>query len=332
MPDDDDDDIGYAPRSFWSGTITFGLVSIPVELYSANRSVRPSLRMLSTEGVPLRRAYFDADGQKEVDRDHIIRGYEIDEDRFILVSDEELEAIEPEKTRDIHLRRFVDRDAISPAYFRRSYFLAPSGQSTRPYAVLAKTMEATGKAGVATFVMRGKEYLVAIVADNGVLRAETMRFVDELRSRSDVGLGDPMEPPAKTVKAMAKSIGAMKKKSVPMKALEDERTAQMEALAERKREKGEDVVEAPPQTVDVEEGAERAEEPPDLVALLKRRLEAEAPKQKRAAKRASTTTTKKKKEKSKDELYEEAKKLDIQGRSGMSKAELVAAIEKARAA
>ncbi|HJL17578.1 MAG TPA: Ku protein [Sandaracinaceae bacterium LLY-WYZ-13_1] len=338
MAEDDatDEAPSYAPRSFWSGTITFGLVSIPVELYSANRTVRPSLRMLSADGEPLRRTYFDAGGEREVDRDAIVRGYEVEDGRFVTVSDEELEAVAPDKSRDIHLRRFVPRDQISPAYYRRSYFMAPSGRSTRPYAVLAQTMEKTGRAGIATFVMRGKEYLVAIVADHGVLRAETLRFADELRSRSDVGLGEPVDPPRDVVKSMAKAIRRATKKAIPRALLEDARTEALEALAARKQKRGEDVVEVEPAGEPLGEREETASEPPDLVALLRRRLEAkgEGEPTRRAAKSKRSTGDDGRgggdlEALGKDALYERAKALDVEGRSKMTKKELVRAIRDA---
>lgn len=315
------DEVEPSPRGFWSGTLTFGLVSIPVELYTANRSVRPRLRMITADGVPLRRAYFDAEGEREVEGEEIVRGYEVEQGRFVVVSDEELESLEPEKSRDILLRRFVPRDSISPAYFERAYFMAPSGQSTRPYAVLARTMEETGRVGVATFVMRGREHLVAIVADHGVLRAEMLRFADELRRRSDVGLGDAPDPPDELVAAMAEAIERASWPSLPMEVLEDTRSQAIDALAEEKLERGEDVLEVPAEAVEPE--AETLAEPPDLVALLKQRLQRAQPPAEIPDDLEQAT---------KQELYEHAKELGITGRSHMSKAELIRSIREARAA
>src|SRR5687768_13371100 len=95
-------------RSFWSGTITFGLVSIPVALYAANRSNRVSLRMVSADGTQLNRRYFTSKDDRELDADDIVRGYEIEKDRFVIVDDDELERLAPERTRDIDLRQFVN--------------------------------------------------------------------------------------------------------------------------------------------------------------------------------------------------------------------------------
>src|SRR2546421_10348321 len=146
-------------RPFWSGTLTFGLVSVPVDLYPGNRTNRAPLRMLSPEGEPLSRRYFSQKSGKELDDEDMVRGYEIDKDRYVVVTDEELERLAPEQSRDIDLRRFVPLEEIPPLYFDRSYFLAPSEGSEKAYKLLAETMKKEDLAGIATFVMRGKEYL-----------------------------------------------------------------------------------------------------------------------------------------------------------------------------
>ena len=132
--------------------------------------------MLGPDGQPLARKYFSQKTEKDLDADEIVRGYEVDKGKFVVITDEELERLEPDKSRDIDLKRFVPEDSIPPIYFERGYFLAPEGNSQKAYKLLAETMKKTSQAGVATFVMRGKEYLVAIFSDNGILRAEVMRF------------------------------------------------------------------------------------------------------------------------------------------------------------
>ena len=163
-------------RSFWTGTITFGLVTIPVALYSATRARGTALRMVAPDQAPVQRRYVCSKDETPLDADDIVRGYEIEKGKYVLVTDDELEAIEPRKSREIDLRLFVDRDSIDPVYFDRGYFLVPSGGTTKAYRLLAEVMEKKQYAGIATFVMRAKEYLVAIIAENGILRAETLRF------------------------------------------------------------------------------------------------------------------------------------------------------------
>src|ERR1043166_8197225 len=169
------DDSTRSVRPFWSGTLTFGLVSVPVDLYPGNRTNRAPLRMLGPKGEPLARRYYSEKTERDLDNDEMVRGYETDKDKYVIVTDEELERLAPEKSRDIDLRRFVELKEIPALYFDRSYFLAPAEGSEKAYQLLAETMEKEKLAGIATFVMRGKEYLVAIFPENGILRAEIGR-------------------------------------------------------------------------------------------------------------------------------------------------------------
>jgi DNA end-binding protein Ku len=132
------------PRGFWSGTLTFGLVSVPVDLFPAVRSRRIGLRMLGPEYQPLVRRYFCSADGKALDNEDIVRGYENDDGSFTLVDDEELDALAPRKSRDIDLRRFVAREEIPRQLLERPYVLAPSGDSTKAYHLLAETMERNG--------------------------------------------------------------------------------------------------------------------------------------------------------------------------------------------
>ncbi len=144
--------------------------------------------MLGPDGQPLSRRYFAEQTGRDLDADELVRGFEIDKGKHVVVTDEELDRLAPEKTRDIDLKRFVKAESIPPLYFERGYFLTPAANSEKAYKLLAKAMEDNGDAGIASFVMRGKEHLVGIFSDNGILRAQTMRFPDELRSPDDIGL------------------------------------------------------------------------------------------------------------------------------------------------
>lgn len=307
-------------RAFWSGTISFGLVSIPVNLFAASRPRRVSLRMLSPDGTPLTRRYYDPETGKEVSRDALIRGFEIEKDEYVIVTDEELESLAPEKTRDIDLRVFVDRDAIDPVYFDRAYFLTPAGNSAKAYRLLAATMEETNRAGIATFVMRTKEYLVAILAENGILRAETLRFHDEIRPAQEIDLPEPPKVPAKRVKALEKEIEKRARQTLDESELEDDYAERLLSLVERKRKKGADVVTAPTAVEEDEEGADVI----DLMEVLKRSLQGRepppGPRRARSEEDLDQLT--------KSKLYERAQALDIPGRSGMTKGELIRAIRK----
>ncbi|HXL80375.1 MAG TPA: Ku protein [Pyrinomonadaceae bacterium] len=256
-------------RPFWSGTLTFGLVSVPVNLFPANKSSRPSLRMLSDEGAPLERRYYSQKTEKDLDADELVRGYEIKKGKYVVVTDEELERLAPEKTRDIDLTRFVKEDSIPPVHFERGYFLTPESGSEKAYKLLAETMAKNGLAGLATFVMRGKEYLVAIFSDHGILRAETMRFVDELRSPEDLGLPKKKKVPAASVRKFEKLISSKSKKEFAGAKLQDEQAEALLKLVKKKEKKRSNVVE-----VETEE-----REPAkviDLVAVLKKSLSGKA--------------------------------------------------------
>ena len=231
-------------RAFWSGTITFGLVSVPVDLLAAHRP-RPSLRLLDErDGAPLRREFVCPEHGKPVTSDEIVRGYPLDSDDFVVVTDEELDALQPEKTRDINLSRFVDARAIEPLYFRRTYFLVPSGRSAKAYRLLTDTMAGSGRAGIATFVMRGKEYLVAIFAQGGLLRATTLRFQDELREIEDIPLPKKTTPDPKESRHMARQIDRLAADELDPSELEDESMERLLELVKKKRARGRDVVEA----------------------------------------------------------------------------------------
>lgn len=286
---DEVEDIGGGGRPFWSGTITFGLVSIPVALFAANRPrAGIGLRMVDDEGTPLARRYVCSKDEKELDWDDIVRGYEIEKGKFVVVTDDELEAIEPRKSRDIDLRLFVDVDEIDPKFFERGYFLTPAGGSNKAYRLLAQVMERTNRAGVATFVMRSKEYVIAILAENGILRAETLRFADELRTPEDIGLPKPKKPKPAAVTAFERAMTSRAKK-VDFHEFVDDYEERIAGLAKKKQKKREDVV----RVTEAETAAadDHGGEVVDLLEVLSRSLRGGTPTRKPARK---ATTTKKK--------------------------------------
>jgi DNA end-binding protein Ku len=259
----DESAAGGPQRVLWSGTVSFGLVSIPVNLVAGVRHIQVALRMLGPDGTPLSRRYACSREETELAPEHIVRGYEVAADRFVVVSDDELEALAPAKSRDIDLQRFVALSEIDPVYFDHPYYLAAAGGSTKAYRLLAQTMEETGRAGIATFVMRGKEYLIAIVAEQGVLRAETLRFADELRGAAAVGLPKEKAATARGRTQMRQVLRRLRKDGVDTGTLVDERDRRLIALIETKAHAHRDVV-----TADV------PEEPGDAVVVdLMERLE-----------------------------------------------------------
>jgi len=254
-------------RGLWTGTIGFGLVSIPVELFPANRPRRLSLRMLGDDGTPLGRRYYDPESGKNLGKDDLVRGFEVSKDEFVVVKDEELESLAPEKSRDIELSRFVDVRRIDPLYFERAYFLLPWGTSDKAYRLLVATMERTKRAGIATFVMREKQYRIAVLAEHGILRAETLRYADELRTPEQIGLPARREPASRDVQHMEAVIERHGRAGVDARELRDEQAERLLALARHKAERGQDVVRAE------EPGARDEDNVIDLMSVLKRSLE-----------------------------------------------------------
>lgn len=312
MPDKVDTSTGARP--FWSGSIAFGLVSVPVTLYVGLRASRVRLRMVDEEGTPLRRRYYCSRDEQLLERDDIVRGYEVEKDHFVVVEDEELEALAPEKSREIDLKRFVGVDDVDPIYFERSYYLAPEERAVKAYRLLARVLESKRRAGIATFVMRGKEYLVAILAEGGILRAETLRFHDEVRSPEDVGLPAP---------GKAAGVGELKKarkklygKTMPGDVLDDEWSERVRRLVKKKQKAGDDVRSLPERETESDDDEPESAEIIDLMALLEKRL-------------SGGGSADDLEDQSKDELYDRARALDIEGRSSMTKSELIAAIRAA---
>jgi DNA end-binding protein Ku len=232
--------------------------------------------MLGPTGKPLARRYYSEESGRDLENEDLIRGYEIKKNRFVEIADEELDRLAPERSRDINLRRFVDEASIPRLYFERGYFLAPS-RSTKAYHLLAETMARTEQAGIATFVMRGKEYLVAITSDNGILRAETMRFHDEVRSPEQIGLPKKQKPSPATVRSIERLITWRSRASLPIAELRDKSSERLLKLIERKRKRDDNVVSVPGKR-------KRKAEVVDLVEVLRQSLR---PSGKPARRRAS---------------------------------------------
>ena len=271
MPQREKSDAKPLGRPVWSGSLSFGLVSVPIELYSARRGADVALRMLAPDGTPLARQYVCPKHEKPLDPDEIVRGYEVSKGRFVVVSDEELEALAPRSSRDIELRRFVDEREIDPAYFVRTYFLVPAGGQAKAYRLLAEIMAEEGRAGIAHFVMRERAYSIAIFSDQGILRAQTLRFADEVRSPKAIGLPKTAKRDAARVRAVKKAVSSLERRELSPRDLRDDSSERLLALARKKRARGVDVVK-----VRAERDAAPAEgggaEVIDLVALLKERL------------------------------------------------------------
>jgi DNA end-binding protein Ku len=229
-------------HAFWSGALSFGLVNVPVLVFPASRHSGVRLRMISPDGEFLERRFYCPRDGKEVGSDEIVRGFELDDGSYIIVTDQELESIEPVKTRDIELREFVDLSEVAPAYMERGYYLTPGKGAAKAYRLLADVMEKTRRAGIATFVMRDREYLVAIFAKNGILCAETLRFHDEVRDPQMIGLAEPVVPTRQRVSAFERSVRALSARALSRESLADVDNQKLKTIIGKKIRAGTDVI------------------------------------------------------------------------------------------
>jgi DNA end-binding protein Ku len=173
-------------RAIWSGSVSFGLVNVPVGLYSATQDHDVHFHQFEKGTTArVRNQRVNEKTGEEVAYDDVVKGAELDDGSYVMLTPEELESVEPGKSRTIEISDFVEAAEIDPVYYQKSYYLAPADKTAaKPYALLARAMEKAERIGVATFVMRGKQYLAAIRPRDGVLILETMYFADEVREPS----------------------------------------------------------------------------------------------------------------------------------------------------
>lgn len=266
---------GAAPvRPIWSGTISFGLVSIPVDLFTGVRARQKSLKMVDKAGHPLGRQYHCSVDGKQLSNDELVRGFEAESGEMVVITDEEFESLAPETSTDIELRRFVPREQIASIYYDRPYFLAPAGKSSRAYNLLAKILGRTDRVAIGVFVMRSHEYLVAILSDNGVLRAETLRHADEIRSPEALELPRHAKVPSKKVSEIEKDIESLRRDELDLSELEDRDAQALQKLAQSKQNKGKDVIHQ--EGLQDEEPEESGAKIIDFMEVLKRSLSKKA--------------------------------------------------------
>ncbi len=250
-----------ALQGIWSGTISFSLVAIPVQLVKAVDIGRVSFRLLHDKDYsPLQRRMFCPEEEKMVPPDEIIRGYEIGPDRYILITDEELESISPERSRTIEIIEFIDMEEVDPIYYDHPYYLAPLKGGEKAYRLLAEVMRRTKKAGLAKFVLGEREYLVAVKSTDGALALITLHYGDEILPDDDISPKEE-KTEAEEKSRLRHNIKKMMSDFNAEKYADRRRKKIIEIL--RKRAKERPPVEAP--QVEEEEG----EGPADLVAALK---------------------------------------------------------------
>jgi DNA end-binding protein Ku len=256
-------------RAIWSGSISFGLLNVPVKLYSAVARRNIALREIrDSDSARIKHRRVAEGTDEEVAYENIVKAYEITPGQYVPLSKDEMSSLAPEKTRAIEVKDFVDLEQIDPIYFDSPYYLGPADGAEKAYALLAKAMESSGKVAIARFVFRNKEHLAALRTNGGVLTLTTMRFADEVVPTTELEEVLPAEAPkvAKREQEMAEQLIESLSTDFDPSGYRDEYREQLLALIERKAE-GKEIVAA-----DVEE--RQATKAPDLMAALEESIAA----------------------------------------------------------
>ncbi|HEY7455697.1 MAG TPA: Ku protein [Solirubrobacterales bacterium] len=257
-------------RAIWSGTISFGLLNVPVKLYSAVARRGIALREIrAADSARIKHRRVAEGTDEEVPYGEIVKAFEITPDRYVPLSKDEMAALAPERTRAIEVQDFVDLDQIDPIYFDSPYYLGPAEGAEKAYSLLAEAMQESGKVAIARFVFRNKEHLAALRPGDGVLTLTTMRFADEVVDPSELEdvLPQGKQKVAKKEVEMAERLIESLTTSFDPGAYRDEYREQLLALIERKAE-GKEVV-TPPATAEPQPTAA-----PDLMSALEQSVAA----------------------------------------------------------
>jgi DNA end-binding protein Ku len=257
------------PRAIWTGSISFGLLNVPVKLYSAVARRNIGLREIrESDGTRIRHRRVAEGTDEEVPYEKIIKAYEISKDRYVPLTKDELEALAPEKSRAVEVLDFVDLEEIDPIYFDSPYYLGPAEGAEKAYSLLTQAMNESGKVAIARFVFRNKEHLAALRPADHVLTLTTMRFADEVVPPSELDDVLPSGKPkvAKREVEMAEQLIDSLTTEFDPSAYRDEYREQLMSLIERKAE-GKEVVAS-------EAEAPQATKAPDLMAALEESIAA----------------------------------------------------------
>lgn len=223
-----------SPRSIWNGTICFGLVKVPVKLYSSVDPAGISFREIHVkDGSPLQHRLVCKSEGKQVSRDEIKKGYEISDGKFILLDEEEIKAAGSARSKRIDVEEFVDVAEIDPFYFAKSYYLGVRDVS-EPYSLFAAALEQSGKAGIGRFTFHNREYLAAIRSDGSHLILHTLRFADEVVGEDEIQLPGKGKEPSKKETTLARKLVEGMTEDFDPGQFQDEYRAEVMELIERK--------------------------------------------------------------------------------------------------
>jgi DNA end-binding protein Ku len=256
------------PHSLWTGSLSFGLVNVPVMLVTAVKDRDLHFRQLhEKDGSPIETQRWCPEDDAEVPYEEVTRSYECDDGTEVMISDLELEAIEPRRTRTIDIEQFVDLAEVDPIYFDHPYFLLPASAddgATRAYKLLTEVMGQTDRAALGRFVMRAKEYLAIVRVRDGALTLTTMLFADEVRATKDVD-GATQKSHKPTSKQLTAAVAVIEELSCDWdpEKYKDRYRARLKSVVQRKR-KG--------QTVKAPDAVKQPSPVPDLMAALEQTL------------------------------------------------------------
>ena len=197
-------------RPIWSGTISFGLVSVSVRMFSATESKELRFHFLDKHDLqPIGYDKVRRDTGEHVDNEDVIRGFEVEKGQFVPLEDEDLDRLDVELTKTIDICDFVDLEQIDPIYFRKAYYLAPQDGAEKPYRLLVRALEETGKVAIAKVVIRNKQHLAAVRPWNGTLVLETMYYADEVRQPEKLdGNVRVQKPEVEMAKSLVENLSA----------------------------------------------------------------------------------------------------------------------------
>jgi len=273
-------------RAIWKGSISFGLVNIPIALYPATRKEDLRFRLLRAKDLsPVNyKRVAEKDG-KEVPWDQIVKGYEYEKGKYVVLKDEDFQRVDLEATQTVDIQDFVEQQEIDPVFFYKPYYLEPQKGGDKAYVLLRETLKKTGKVGIAKVVIKTRQYLAGVKAENNVLVLELMHFAEELADPDKLHVPKKIEPGKREVDMATALVNSMSSKWDPKKYRDDYRDALMEVIEEKVEAGGKELEEKPKKKV-----------PPstkviDLVAVLQESLnQTEGAKKARGARKASAHT------------------------------------------
>src|SRR5438876_59256 len=265
-------------RAIWKGSISFGLINIPIALYPATRKEELRFRLLRAKDLsPVNyKRVAKADG-KEVPWDEIVKGYEYEKGKFVVLKDEDFQRVDLEATQTVDIQDFVDLDEIDPIFFYRPYYLEPQKGGDKAYALLRDSLAQKKKVGIAKVVIKTRQYLAGVKPEDGALVLELMHFADELAETSTLRIPKKVEVGKREMNMATALVDSMSSKWNPEKYKDDYREALMEVIEEKVEAGGKEIEEKPKK-------APKPTKVIDLVSVLQKSLEQTGGKKKAAGK------------------------------------------------